>query len=246
MVAMVIGAIAHTLSLILRAASVGRVPWGNMFEYIVATALVGVLVWIYLVVRKHVARRLSLFTMLAVVLLLGFSTRVYTDAAKLVPALDSYWIAIHVSAAIIASGIFMVGFVAAVLHLIRRRHQAIVAKGGRVRFPFTAAPQLPSAKKLETLTWRMHLLAFPLYTFGIIAGAIWAREAWSRYWGWDPKEVWAFVAWVVYAAYLHSRATGSTGRKLAPWIAIIGWLVILFNLFGVNLLMEGLHSYSGL
>ncbi|ADD40536.1 c-type cytochrome biogenesis protein CcsB [Stackebrandtia nassauensis] len=244
-VAMVLAAVAHTASLGLRAAAVGRWPWGNMFEFIVAVALVGVIVWIVLVGRGTVSRRLGLFTMLAVVLLLGSATRVYTDAAPLVPALDSYWIAIHVFAAIIATGVFLVGFVAAVLHLLKRGYDRKTAAGQPIRFPFTIAQRLPLAEKLEKLTWRMHVLAFPLWTFGVIAGAIWAREAWSRYWGWDPKEVWAFIAWVVYAAYLHARNTGSTGRTLAPWIVIIGWAVMLFNLFGVNLVVNSLHSYAG-
>ncbi|MGH8792988.1 MAG: c-type cytochrome biogenesis protein CcsB [Stackebrandtia sp.] len=244
-VAMLLGLAGHAASLALRAASVGRWPWGNMFEFIVAVSLVGVIAWTVIVVRGAAARRLGVFTMLATVLLLGAATRVYTEAGPLVPALDSYWIAIHVLAAILASGLFLVGFVAAVLHLIRRRHDQIVDAGGPLRFPFTIGPKLPLAEALERLTWRMHVLAFPLWTFGVIAGAIWAREAWSRYWGWDPKEVWSFVAWVVYAAYLHSRATGASGRKWAPWIAVLGWIVMLFNLFGVNLFIQGLHSYSG-
>ncbi|MGH8878806.1 MAG: c-type cytochrome biogenesis protein CcsB [Stackebrandtia sp.] len=245
LVAMILAAIAHAANLGLRAAAVGRWPWGNMFEFIVAVALVGVIVWTVLVIRGSVARRLSLFTMLAVVLLLGSATRVYTEAAPLVPALDSYWIVIHVFAAIVATGVFLVGFVAAVLHLLRRGYHRKLERGQSIRFPFSIAPRLPLAQKLEKLTWRMHVLAFPLWTFAVIAGAIWAREAWSRYWGWDPKEVWAFVAWVVYAAYLHSRNTGSTGRMLAPWIVIIGWAVMLFNLFGVNLVVDSLHSYAG-
>ena len=244
-VAMVTGAVVHAATLVLRAAAVGRWPWGNMFEFIVAACLVGVVAWTVVVLRGLAARRLGLFTMLLVVLLLGVSTRVYTEATPLVPALNSYWIAIHVSAAVISTGVFMVGFVFAVLHLIRRHYHRLTSDGRAVRFPFTIAPKLPVADRLEKLTWRLHILAFPLWTFGIIAGAIWAREAWSRYWGWDPKEIWAFVAWVVYAAYLHSRATGATGRRFAPWIVVLGWAVMLFNLFGVNLVFNGLHSYAG-
>ncbi|MFD0558200.1 cytochrome c-type biogenesis protein CcsB [Stackebrandtia endophytica] len=244
-IAMVLGALAHAASLALRAASVGRWPWGNMFEFIVAVSLVGVIAWIVLIARKTVARRLGLFTMLANVLLLGLATRVYTEAAPLVPALNSYWIAIHVLAAILATGIFMVGFVTAILHLIKRRYVLLTERDANISFPMTLGPRLPLAETLERITWRLHVLAFPLWTFGVIAGAIWARESWGRYWGWDPKEVWSFVAWVVYAAYLHSRATGAAGRRWAPWIVIVGWGVMLFNLFGVNLVLGGLHSYAG-
>jgi len=244
-IAMVLGALAHAASLGLRAASVGRWPWGNMFEFIVAVCLVGVIAWIVLVARKTVARHLGLFVMLANVLMLGVATRVYTEAAPLVPALNSYWIAIHVLAAILATGIFLVGFVTAVLHLIKRRYVLLTERGSNVSFPMTLGPRLPVAETLERITWRLHVLAFPLWTFAVIAGAIWARESWGRYWGWDPKEVWSFVAWVVYAAYLHSRATGAAGRRWAPWIVIVGWAVMLFNFFGVNLVLGGLHSYAG-
>lgn len=244
-VAMILGAVGHAASLGLRAASVERWPWGNMFEFIVAVCLVGVVAWIVVVARKLVARRLGLFTMLATVIMLGAATRVYTEAGPLVPALDSYWIAIHVFAAVIAFGIFMVGFITAVLHLIKRRWVQLTDRGSNISFPFTLGPRMPLAETLERITWRLHVLAFPLWTFAIIAGAVWARESWGRYWGWDPKEVWSFVAWVVYAAYLHSRATGASGRRWAPWIAIVGWAVVLFNLFGVNLVLGGLHSYAG-
>ncbi|GAA4909192.1 cytochrome c-type biogenesis protein CcsB [Stackebrandtia albiflava] len=245
LVAMVLGAVAHAASLGLRAAAVGRWPWGNMYEFIVAVSLVGVIAWIAVVAKGWVARRLSLFAMLATVLMLGAATRVYTEAAPLVPALDSYWIAIHVFAAIVATGVFMVGFVTVVLQLISRRYAELSARDAVIRFPMTLGPRLPLAEKLDRITWRLHVMAFPLWTFAIIAGAIWARESWGRYWGWDPKEVWSFVAWVVYAAYLHSRATGGAGRRWAPWIAVVGWAVMLFNLFGVNLFIDGLHSYAG-
>lgn len=244
-VAMVLGALAHIASVLLRGLAANRWPWGNMFEFIVAVCLAGVIAWIVVVARKLVARRLGLFTMLTTVIMLGVATRVYTEAGPLVPALDSYWIAIHVLAAIVAFGIFMVGFVTAVLHLIKRRWVLLTERRKRISFPFTLGQRLPLAETLERITWRLHVLAFPLWTFGVIAGAVWARESWGRYWGWDPKEVWSFVAWVVYAAYLHSRATGAAGRRWAPWIAIVGWAVVLFNLFGVNLVLGGLHSYAG-
>lgn len=242
--AMLVGLVAHAATPTLRAAAMGRWPLGNMFEFIVAVSLVGVAVWTALTLRGVVQRRLGVFAMLATVLLLGAATRVYTEAGPLVPALDSYWIAIHVFAAVLATGVFLVGFVTAVLHLIRRHYDEVLDRDGLLRFPFTVGPKLPFADVLEKLTWRLHVVAFPLWTFAVIAGAIWAREAWSRYWGWDPKEVWSFIAWVVYAAYLHSRATGVTGRKWAPWIAVLGWLVMLFNLFVVNMLLDGLHSYA--
>lgn len=240
-----IGAALHLTSLVLRAWSVGRVPWGNMYEFIIAVCLVGVGTWLVVVATGMAARRLGLFTTLIAILLLGTATRLYTEAAPLVPALNSYWIAIHVTAAVLASGIFMVGFVPAALQLIRRRYDQVQGTGKRLRFPINLGERLPPVENLERLVFKLHVFAFPLWTFGVIAGAVWAERAWGRYWGWDPKEVWSFIAWVVYAAYLHARATGPGGRKLAPWIVVVGWLTMIINLFGVNLVVSGLHSYAG-
>ena len=102
-----------------------------------------------------------------------------------------------------------------------------------------------AAAALERLTFRLHTFAFPIWTFAVMAGAIWAEAAWGRYWGWDPKETWAFISWVVYAGYLHARATPSVKRNVATWIALVGFLTMLVNLFGVNLFVDGLHSYAG-
>ena len=96
------------------------------------------------------------------------------------------------------------------------------------------------------MAYRIHAFMFPLWTFSVIAGSIWAEAAWGRYWGWDPKETWAFITWVIYAAYLHARATiGWRGRK-AAYVAIAGFIAIMFNYFIVNMFVQGLHSYSGL
>ena len=228
-VAMVLGALAHIASVLLRGLAANRWPWGNMFEFIVAVCLAGVIAWIVVVARKLVARRLGLFTMLTTVIMLGVATRVYTEAGPLVPALDSYWIAIHVLAAIVAFGIFMVGFVTAVLHLIKRRWVLLTERRKRISFPFTLGQRLPLPETLERITWRLHVLAFPLWTFGVIAGAVWLGIV-GPLLGMDPKEVWSFVAWVVYAATcIHEHRCRR--RRWAPWIAIVGWAVVLFNLF---------------
>ena len=106
--------------------------------------------------------------------------------------------------------------------------------------------RLPSAAALDRLAYRTTIVAFPLYTFGVIAGAIWAEAAWGRFWGWDPKETVAFVAWVVYAAYLHARATAGWRSGRAAWINVAGLAVVLFNLFFINMVVAGLHSYAGI
>ena len=118
-------------------------------------------------------------------------------------------------------------------------------RAGQRSFPYPLGRRMPAAATLERLTFRLHAFAFPIWTFAVIAGAIWAEAAWGRYWGWDPKETWAFISWVVYAGYLHARATPSVKRTVATWIAVLGFLTMLMNLFGVNLFFSGLHSYSG-
>jgi cytochrome c-type biogenesis protein CcsB len=192
-------------------------------------------------------RHLGAFVIALVLMLLGVAgSLLYTDAAPLMPALNSYWIKIHVPCAVAASGIFMVGFVIAALYLIRQRYDARLAAGKPLRFPVTLGPRLPEAASLERLTFRFHAIAFPIWTVAIILGALWAESAWSRYWGWDPKETWAFVSWVVYAAYLHARATTGWRGARATWIAVLGWATMMVNLFAINLVTSGLHSYSGL
>ncbi len=233
-------------SLVTRGVSVGRVPWGNMYEFVCLACLVGVLCWLIVIIRRPQLRHLGLFVLLPVVLLLGLAgTVLYAEAAPLVPALNSVWLKIHVSAAATSSGIFLFGFVCAVLYLLRQGYDARIADGRVVKFPFTLAPRLPAADSLERLTFRVHALAFPLWTFAVIAGAIWAEAAWTRYWGWDPKETWAFISWVVYAAYLHARATAGWRGKRATFIVVLGWATMMVNLFVINLVQTGLHSYAG-
>ncbi|WP_025272801.1 c-type cytochrome biogenesis protein CcsB [Haloglycomyces albus] len=242
----VLGTLALIASIVVRISAAGRFPWGNMFEYTVGVAAVAMTVWLGLMQQGQVPRRMNVFATFTVTMLLGASVRYYVEAGPLVPALESPWIVIHVSAAIIASGIVTVGFIYAVLHLMKRRYDAVVSDGKTPNFPINLASRFPSAARLEKMTFRMHVFAFPLLTFGIFAGAVWAHYAWGRFWAWDPKEVWAFISWVVYAAYLHSRVSGRSLRAWAPWIAILGYAVTLFNLTAVNLVFPGLHSYSGL
>jgi cytochrome c-type biogenesis protein CcsB len=232
--------LAHAGVVVTRGLAAGRVPWGNMYEFVVAVTLVGSLAWLAVLARRPVLRPLGLYVAVVQVLLLGLAGMVlYTSVTPLVPALNSYWLAIHVTAAVIASGVFLVGFVAAAMYLVRAGHDA-----GKSRFPYSLGARLPAADGLERLTFRLTVFAFPIWTFAVIAGAIWAEAAWGRYWGWDPKETWAFISWVAYAGYLHARATPSVKRTTATWIAVLAWGTMLMNLFGVNIFFEGLHSYA--
>ncbi|GAA1878154.1 c-type cytochrome biogenesis protein CcsB [Asanoa iriomotensis] len=233
--------VAQAGCLVTRGLAAERVPWGNMYEFIVALTLAGVAAWLVAALRDPSWRPLGLYVCVAALLLLGFAAlRLYAPAGPLVPALNSVWLKIHVSAAAIASGVFMVGFSTAVAYLIRVR-----AKSTPDGFAATLATWLPAAPVLERLTYRLHAFGFPVWTFAVVAGAIWAEASWGRYWGWDPKETWAFISWVVYAGYLHARATPSVRRPLTAWLVVVGWLTMMFNLFAVNLLISGLHSYAG-
>lgn len=239
-VALLAAAGLHAATVVTRGIAAERVPWGNMYEYLVTATCVGLAGWVWTAIRMPSIRRLGLYVALVNALLLGLAGVVFPEpVAPLVPALNSYWLLIHVAAMVTATGLFLVGFVAAALHLIRMGYDR-----GRAGFPFTLGPRLPVAGTLERLTFRLHAIGFPIWTFAVIAGAIWAEAAWGRYWGWDPKEVWAFVSWVVYAAYLHARATQSVRRTVVAWIAVAGWITMLMNLFGVNFLFEGLHTYA--
>ena len=241
-----VGTLLHASGLITRGIAAGRVPWGNMYEFIIAVTLVCSIAWMVLAIRRPAIRPLGLVVTLVLVVLLGVDLIVLRTAVEpLVPALNSYWLKIHVTLAITASGLFMCGFCVAALYLIRSGYEKRVAEERPVGFPYTLGPRLPVATNLERLTFRIHAFTFPIWTLAIMCGAIWAEAAWGRYWGWDPKETWSFIAWVVYAGYLHARATPSVKRNVATWLAVGGFAVMMVNLFAINFAVSGLHSYAG-
>jgi cytochrome c-type biogenesis protein CcsB len=236
-----LGLLLHFGALATRGIAADRMPWGNMYEFILSVTFVGSAAWLVVLSRRPAVRHLGLFVTLALVVLLGAAGLIaYTPVGPLVPALHSYWFVIHVSTIILASGILLLGAVPATMFLIKTGYDQ-----GNRRFPYPLGRHVPAAAVLERLTFRLHAFAFPLFTFGaLIAGPLWAEASWGRYWGWDPKEVWAFISWVVYACYLHARATPSVKRTTATWIALLGFATMLMNLFGVNLFFSGLHSYA--
>jgi cytochrome c-type biogenesis protein CcsB len=218
-------------------------------------------VFLVLLVRQQV-RWLGLFVMLPVVLYLGLAgTVLYAKAGPLVPALNSYWIKIHVVAAITASGAFMVSAVITVLYLLKERWErrtrlslgpgaaAVVEVGTPTEQPVTRPggimPWLPSSARLDRLAYTTVAFAFPIWTFAIIAGAIWAQQAWSRAWGWDPKETWSFITWLGYAAYLHARATAGWRGRRAAVLSLVGFSCLMVDYYLVNTVISGLHSYAG-
>lgn len=236
---MVLGFLLLFVGVIARGISNGHVPWGNMYEFSITGALA--FTGAYLIaLRKHDLRWLGLFVSIAALLTLGTAvTLLYRDSAPLVPALNSPWLVIHVITAIISGGVFLLSNVVAGAFLYL---DAMERRGGRKPW----AKRLPELGTLDQLSYRLVAFVFPLWTFSVIAGAIWAESAWGRYWGWDPKETWAFITWVAYAAYLHARVTvGWRGRR-AAWLCLFAGSTFLFNYVYVNVWGTGKHTYSGL
>lgn len=238
----ILGAALHAASIVTRGLAVERWPLGNMYEFISTCGLAAVVTWLVMIRRSAATRTgatraplelraVGIVVLCPVVILMFLAgTVLYTQAAPVMPALQSYWLVIHVTTIAISSGLLIVPGMASVLYLLRR--------AGKLEM-------LPAADVLDHLAYRVTIIAFPLYTFAVICGAIWAEAAWGRFWGWDPKETVAFVAWVIYAAYLHARATAGWRTTGAAWINIVGMATMIFNLFFINLVIAGLHSYAG-
>ena len=228
--------------IVLRGFATSRVPWGNMYEFINLTCFCG-LVAAGIVLRRPQFRALWVFVLTPVLILLAVSGKwLYTHAAPVMPALQSYWLPIHVSVVSLGSGVFLVGGVASILFLVK---MSKLGDPGRQGYVAGVVSRLPDAQTLDRIAYRTTIFAFPIFGFGVIFGAIWAEEAWGRYWGWDPKETVSFIAWVVYAAYLHARSTAGWRDKKAAWINVVGFVAMVFNLFFINLVTVGLHSYAG-
>ncbi|HSX68155.1 c-type cytochrome biogenesis protein CcsB [Nocardioides sp.] len=230
----VVAAGVHLLALVARglAADPNRVPWGNMYEFTLTAALVVTVVTLLFFRRWNLAFLGPWAVGLVMVVLMLDVVWLYEPMAPLTEALSSPWLVIHVIAAIVATGVFTLGGLVSILYLVRA--------SGRLS-------SLPAAEVLDRISYRLHAFGFPIWTFAVlIAGPIWAHQAWSRYWGWDPKEVWAFITWVVYAAYLHARATAGWKGRAAAIVALVGLATLWFNFIGINFFFGGssVHSYS--
>jgi cytochrome c-type biogenesis protein CcsB len=312
----IVGVVVHTASVVMRGMSSGRVPWANMYEYSSVLALLAVVVGLYVVQRRFGFGHLMGFVLMLSVITMAVGLMLYTDPGPVVPALESYWIRIHVTGAMVASSIFIVAFAVTALYLVKdTAERRLAARSGErfgastvgaasvdpgadvddvevasplalrevlspVLFPvipllvvavfvlvvwrapvaamlagsvaalvgiatWYAVPYLPSATQLDNLAYRTTAFAFPIWTFAVIAGAIWAEEAWGRYWGWDPKETGSFFTWVLYAGYLHARATHGWRGARAAWIGVVAFVALMVTYYAVNLFVVSLHSYAG-
>ncbi|WP_174267013.1 c-type cytochrome biogenesis protein CcsB [Mycolicibacterium sediminis] len=238
----VVGTGLLLLCIVLRGWATSRAPWGNMYEFINLTCFCGLVAALF-VLRRRDLRPLWVFVLVPVLILLAVSGKwLYADAAPVMPALQSYWLPIHVSVVSLGSGVFLVGGVASSLFLMKTSRLGDPELAGRLA---GVVSRFPDPRILDRVAYRTTIFAFPVFGFGVIFGAIWAEEAWGRFWGWDPKETVSFIAWVAYAAYLHARSTAGWRDRKAAWINVAGFVAMVFNLFFINLVIAGLHSYAG-
>lgn len=241
----VLGFVLHLGATILRGIGAGRVPWANMYEFAL-TATCAIML-IFLVVQFFIDLRfLGALVTGMVVLFLGVAkVNYYVAIVPLQPALDSYWLVIHILVAVLSVGFFTLSFGLSVVQLMQTRREARIADDGpSAGIPFLGS--LPNAVRLEDIAYRIAIIGFVFWTFTLIAGSIWAEAAWSRYWGWDVKEVWTFVIWVLYAGFIHARATRGWRGTRSAWLNVIAYAAVIFNFTIVNVFFKGLHAYSGL
>ena len=241
----VLGFVFHLAATLTRGIAAGRVPWANLYEF----AMVGTLliIAVYLVVLTRLDLRfLGTFITGLVVVLLGLgATNFYVEVSPLMDPLKSVWLIIHVFVASLATAFFALAFALSVIQLMQARRERLLGEGAAKTGPGFLRT-FPPAERLESLAYLFTIIGFILWTFTLIAGSIWAYYAWSRFWGFDVKETWTFVIWVLYAGYIHARATRGWRGNPSAWLSIVGFTAVIFNFTIVNVFFKGLHAYSGL
>jgi cytochrome c-type biogenesis protein CcsB len=239
----ILGFVVHLAADITRGIAAGRVPWANMYEFAMTGTLLIIAVFLVVLTREDL-RFLGTFVTGLVVILLGLSWNFYVEIAPLVPALQSAWLVVHVFVASLGTAFLALGFALSLVQLIQSRQETLKLELSALKLRFLAT--LPDSARLENMAYRVNIIGFIFWTFTLIAGAVWAESAWGRYWGWDTKEVWTFIIWVIYAGYIHARATRGWRGTRSAWLSIIGFAAVLFNFGVVNVFFKGLHAYSGL
>jgi cytochrome c-type biogenesis protein CcsB len=244
MVLLVVGFVAHAVATVLRGLAASRVPWANMYEFAMTGTLLILSVYLIVLTRRDL-RFLGTFVTGLILILLGVAVVQYrVEVAPLPPSLQSYWLVIHVFVAALGTGFFALAFALSGVQLLQFRRESLAADAQAMKMRFLAT--LPDSVTLESMAYRLNIVGFIFWTFTLMAGAIWAERAWGRYWGWDTKEVWTFIIWVLYAGYIHARATRGWRGSRSAWLAIIGFSAVMFNFGVVNVFFKGLHTYSGL
>lgn len=243
---MTLGVLIHGAGVLTRGIAAQRVPWANMYEFSITGSFIVTAIYLLALIWRDL-KFISTFVSGFVVLIIGCAnTLFYVQVESLMPALQDYWLVIHVSVAILATAFFMIGAALAAALLMKSSKFIINSKLGGVKLIRNVLKAFPKNDKLERQSYQFNIIGFILWTFTLIAGAIWADKAWHRFWGWDTKEVWTFIIWTIYAAYLHATTTRGWDGKRAAWLTLIGFTAILFNFTIVNLYFKGLHVYSGL
>jgi cytochrome c-type biogenesis protein CcsB len=225
----------HSLAILWRIFEAGRTPLTNLYESLsfFGWAVVGVYLLLYLKYRLEV---MAAFISPVAVVLMILASLFPKEIVPVAPVLESFWLPIHVTLAIIGNAMFALAFAAGIMYLIQERQIKSKKIGAFYR-------RLPALKVLDDLNYRCLTFGFPLLTLGIITGSIWAESAWGSYWTWDPKETWSLITWFLYAALLHGRLTvGWRGRKAAIF-AVTGFGFLIFTFLGVNLLLSGMHGF---
>ena len=241
-----VAAVIHGTGVVLRGIAASRVPWANMYEFSITGSFVVVTIFLFALTIKDI-RLIATFVAGFNLLILGTADTVfYIDVKSLMPALQSYWLVIHVMVAVLATAFFNIAAALSIAYIFKTAKWVKTSKLKLVDLMRRILALFPKEDKLERLSYRFNIIGFILWTFTLIAGAIWAERAWHRYWGWDTKEVWTFIIWTIYAGYLHANATRGWNGKRSAWLVVVGFVAILFNFTVVNLFFKGLHVYSGL
>lgn len=223
-----IGFIAHTLAIIVRGLGAQRVPLSNQYEFATAFAW-GIALFFIIFEKKYEYRSMGAFITPILVLIIGYAALQNKEVRPLMPALQSGWLAVHVSLAVLGYGSFAVAAGISIMYLVKRKKPEM---------------HLPAVEKLDEISYNAIKVGFLCLTLCILTGAIWAQYSWGRFWAWDPKETWSLITWIIYAVYLHIRRTRSIDGKVAAWFAILGFLAVIFTYIGVNTLLPSLHSYA--
>ena len=243
---MILAVLLHGTGVMLRGIAASRVPWANMYEFSITGSLVVVMIFLFALLIKDL-RLLATFVSGFTLLILGGATSAfYVEVTSLMPALQSYWLVMHVMVAVLATAFFNIAAGLSITYLLKTAKWVETSKTKFVASLSRVLALFPSIEKLERMAYRFNIIGFILWSFTLIAGAIWAERAWHRYWGWDTKEVWTFIIWTLYAGYLHANATRGWSGKRSAWLSLVGFAAVIFNFVVVNLYFKGLHVYSGL
>ena len=243
---LVLALFVHGIGVVSRGIAASRVPWANMYEFSISGSFILVAIFVF-AWRVRDIRIIATFVTGFALLVLGTATNIfYVQVKTLMPALQSYWLVIHVTVAVLATAFFNIAAALSVAYLLKTSAYVEKSQSKVVGFARRVLAAFPDQQRLERLQVRFNSIGIVLWSFTLIAGAIWAQRAWHRYWGWDTKEVWTFIIWTLYAGYFHATSTRGWTGKRAAWLSLIGFTAIIFNFTIVNLFFKGLHVYSGL